>query len=225
VVDFTPEIESQAREALTRYRIGPLFTPPSIEGTVTRPGPVGAVGWGGAAFDPTTNTLYVPGKERPAVVRLVPPPPGVSDADFIQRIGGIGGPGGLPIGKPPYGTLTAIDLDRGEHRWQVTVGDIPRVQADPRLSGLDLGPLGQLGNSGPMATAGGLVFLSGNNSELYAFDSGTGELIWSADLGGREGTSNPMTYLDGDGRQIIVLGVSMGSGADGGLIAFALPKG
>jgi len=107
----------------------------------------------------------------------------------------------------------------------VVIGDQPRMRAHPALRDLDLPPLGQLGHAGPMVTAGGLIFLSGNNPELYAIDAASGEILWKGDLGGVVGTANPMTYRARDGRQYVVIGVSTAGGQDGGLVAFALPDG
>ena len=222
LIGFTPEMRAQALEAVAPFRLGELFTPPSLEGTIMDPSPIGAAGWGGAAFDPKSHVLYVPSKSRPLVVQLYDPEHGITDSDYLHRLRGVSLGGGVPIGKPPYGTVTAIDMDRGEHLWQVVVGDQPLMRAHPAL--LDLPPFGQLGNAGPMVTAGGLLFLSGNNPELYAIDTASGEIVWEGDLGGPQGTANPMTYRAGDGRQYIVIGVSAATGADGGLIAFALPE-
>ena len=222
VIDFTPEIKAEAIELLGSYRLGPLFTPPSLEGTVTMPSATGAAGWGGAAFDPRTNVLYIPSKDRPLVHQLVEPEPGTADADYVQRLRGLT-VSGLPILKPPYGTLTAIDLNSGEHLWQVPLGDQPGIRNHPMLAGVELPQLGRMGNAGPLITAGGLVFLSGYNPQLYAVHSETGETIWEGDLLGNEGTANPMTYETSNGQQFIVIGVT-GSNSDRGLIAFALPN-
>lgn len=154
---------------------------------------------------------------------LVEPEQGSADADYVQRLRGVS-VRGIPILKPPYGTLTAIDLDSGEHRWQVVIGDQPAIRNHALLAGVELPPLGRMGNAGPLVTAGGLVFLSGYNPQLFAVDSETGETLWKGELLGGEGTANPMTYQTGDGKQFIVIGVT-GSAWDRGLIAFALPDG
>jgi quinoprotein glucose dehydrogenase len=221
VIDLTPELRADALELIQSYQLGPLFTPPSLEGTITMPGAVGAVAWGGAAFDPRTHVLYVPSKNLPFVHGLVEPEPGTADADYVQRIRGLN-VSGIPIVKPPWGTMTAIDLDSGDHLWQVAVGDRPDIRENPALAGVDLPPLGWMYNEGPMATGGDLVFLGGRNPRLYAIDSETGETLWSGDLLGNQGTSNPMTYRTSEGKQIVVIGVT-GPGSDRGMIAFALP--
>jgi quinoprotein glucose dehydrogenase len=131
-----------------------------------------------------------------------------------------GSPRGLPLYKPPYGTLTAIDLGTGEHRWQVTAGDVPAVRNHPLLKGLNLPALGVAGAPGPIVTAGGLVFLTGGGSTLYAYDKRNGAVLWAADLG-VDAYANPMTFATADGKQFVV--IATGAGANAVLKAFALP--
>src|SRR5439155_10918204 len=127
----------------------------------------------------------------------------------------------LPFSKPPYGTLTAIDLNTGEHRWQVPFGDTPAIRNHPLLKGLHLPPLGVAGAPGPMVTAGGLVFLSGGGSTLYAIDAANGATLWSTELG-QSAYSNPMTYRTRSGRQYIVIATGGGPRNPAKLVAFAL---
>ena len=128
---------------------------------------------------------------------------------------------GLPVQKPPYGTLTAYDLTVGEIAWQVPVGDTRSVRENPALAGVDLPErLGVTGAPGPIVTGGGVVFLTGGGDELIAFDSRTREELWSHDLG-QSGYANPMTYRAGDGRQYVVIATGRGAGTR--LMAFALP--
>jgi quinoprotein glucose dehydrogenase len=202
------------------------------------PGLIGGAGWGGGAVDPSTGILYVKATNSPAMIRLYQPPQsdtvqgefsfdrtaslrfGDLDARDIARLGGA--PDGLPFNKPPYGTLTAIDLTSGDHRWQVPAGDDPSIRNHPLLAGRSLGRLGAGGAPGPMVTAGGLVFLTGGGNALEAYDAATGELIWSADLG-TKGYANPMTYATRDGRQFVA--IATGGGAEAVLKVFALPEG
>jgi quinoprotein glucose dehydrogenase len=129
----------------------------------------------------------------------------------------------LPINKPPYGTLTAIDLDTGDHRWQVPLGDTPAVRAHPLLRGVPLPPrLGVAGAPGGIVTRGGLVFITGGGATLYAIDKTDGRTLWQAELGAR-GYANPMTYRTRAGRQFVVIATGAGAGAK--LVAFALPTG
>jgi len=240
LVDFTPELRARALEAVRTRRLGPLFTPPSLQGTVVMPGWIGGAGWGGGAFDPRTATFYVKSSNRPSLGRLIKPDsggPGANagyvldlseDPSFVLDLS-LPHRGGLlrrfsevvdiPIVRPPYGTLTAIDLARGEIRWQVTLGDTPDVRFHPRLRGLKLPPLGVAGPPGPLLTRSGLLFLTGGGNSLYAIDASSGGVLWSADLG-REGWSNAMTYRTAAGRQFVVIATGSNDGAR--LMAFAL---
>ena len=235
VVNFTPAIEAAARAELKKYRLGPLYTPPSLEGTVTAPGSIGGAGWGGGAYDPTTNTLFVKATNSPSVWKLVarPAPSDTNDAEYFADLANssVGvriaeGPEGtqregssIPLNKPPYGTLTAIDLATGRFRWQVPVGDTPEVRNHPALKGISLPPLGVAGAPGGVATGGGLVFIAGGGRTLYAIESASGAVRWSTDLG-QIGYANPMTYRTKAGRQFVVIATGVGAGAS--LQAFAL---
>jgi quinoprotein glucose dehydrogenase len=118
--------------------------------------------------------------------------------------------------------MTAIDLKTGEHVWQVPVGDDETVRESKLLQGVALPKrLGSVGATGPIVTKGGLLFVSGGDDALYAFDKKTGEELWSYDLGQRS-NANPMTYLGESGRQYVVIAAGLGEGAK--LMAFALPR-
>ena len=239
VIDFTPALRARALEILRPYRMGPMYTPPSLQGTVAMPGVIGGSGWGGGAFDPETRTLYVKATNAPALFKLnrVASRSDTVDADYMLDLGlstlsvSVDRPGdtlalhqpteALPINKPPYGTLTAIDLDTGEQRWQVPLGDTPAIRAHPLLRGVPLPPrLGVAGAPGGIVTRGGLVFITGGGSTLYAIDKADGKTLWEGDLGAR-GYANPMTYRTRDGRQFVVIATGAGAGAR--LVAFALP--
>ncbi len=225
LIDLTPELRQMAEEAVEGYRMGEIFTPPSTQGTLIRPGISGGANWGGAAADPETGVLYVKSSESTSLLKLVESDPAQSEARFqVDRsMRSIALENGLPITNPPYGTLTAIDLNTGEHLWQVPVGDMPNVRYHPALRGVDLPErLGVRGPGGPIVTGGGLVFVSGGSMQLHALDKESGEEIWAGDLGNR-GEGNPMTYMTPDGRQHVVIAV--GSGENAKLVAFALPTG
>jgi quinoprotein glucose dehydrogenase len=158
-----------------------------------------------------------------SLLEVVEADPSAVEGRYSVDLGNMGAnlPNGLPLIKPPYGTLTAIDMNTGDHLWQVPVGDMPNVRNHPALRGVDLPPrLGASGAAGPLLTAGRLVFLTGGGSTLYAFDAESGEEVWSASLGQR-GYANPMTY-EAAGRQYLV--IASGSGEQAKLTAFALPE-
>ena len=130
--------------------------------------------------------------------------------------------GDVPIINPPWGTLTAIDMNAKEILWQEPAGERPEVRSDPALAGVALPPrLGVVGPSGPFATASGLVFLTGRSDVLYAFDATSGKVLWEGRLPAR-GYANPMTFRTRTGRQLVVIATG---GAEGGtLFAFSLPE-
>ena len=227
--DFTPELREQARAELSKYKLGPLYTPPSLQGTVMRPGVIGGANWGGGAFDPETGMLYVKSSSTPAILRLGEPDrspnnprAGEVDATLINRGGSATFRDGLPILKPPYGHLTAIDMNRGEIAWRVPFGDTPGLRGHPALQGVALPKkLGASGAPGAIVTSGGLVFVGGGDEALNAIDAMTGETLWQGALHQRS-TATPMTYRTGgpDGRQFVV--IAAGAGEQAELVAFAL---
>jgi quinoprotein glucose dehydrogenase len=211
-----------------------MFTPPSAQGTLVMPGSIGGAGWGGGAFDPRTSTLYVKATNSPILYRLFErdSPSDTVDARWMADLPNaslgvrVAPPGvdpatvdPLPLNRPPYGTLAAVDLATGNIRWNVTLGDTPSIRDHPLLRSMTLPPLGVAGAPGPLATAGGLVFVSGGGTTLYAIDSRDGTVRWEAGLGAR-GYANPMTYRTRSGRQFVV--IATGGGADARLKAFAL---
>jgi quinoprotein glucose dehydrogenase len=244
--DLTPELRAHAQDALKRYRLGPLYTPPSLQGTLQRPGVIGGANWGGAAYDPNSGLLYVKTSNNPAVVRIVAvdrsrPNPRANEVDadfigdlsgptsFVPRAAGTGAEAGgargasLPLLKPPYGELVAIDLNKGEIAWRVPFGDTPSIRRHPALAGVSLPKrLGASGVGSVIVTRGGLIFGAGGDTSLYAFDAKTGAELWSADLG-RRASSTPMTYRTKSGRQLVV--IAAGQGNNAALMAFATQSG
>ena len=155
VIDFTPAVKAAALAELSNYRVGPLFTPPSLQGTVVMPGAIGGSGWGGAAGDPETGGLFVKATNSPALytLRRNDSPSDTVDTPYMVDLahsslgvtlqsgaeGTARRAGLLPINKPPYGTLTAVDLNTGDTKWTVTLGDSPpRSRANPALKGVAL---------------------------------------------------------------------------------------
>ena len=153
--DLTPEINAIAREEMSRLRLGPLFTPPSLRGTLQRPSIGGGANWGGGAFDPETGLLYVRTSERASLVRICQDDgtdPRV-DAEYVSLLGGAGSScrgdqssqepanplGIIPLIKPPYAYLAAIDLNEGAIAWRVPFGEGSRaIRNHPLLRGVEL---------------------------------------------------------------------------------------
>jgi quinoprotein glucose dehydrogenase len=226
--DLTPQTREAARAELSKYRLGPLYTPPSQQGTVMRPGVIGGANWGGGAFDPDTAMLYVKTtSNNAAILRLQAPDmspdnprAGEVDADFVNRAPNGTFMDGLPLLKPPYGHLTAIDLNRGAIAWRVPIGDTPSLRTHPALKDVSLpAKLGAAGAPGAIVTAGGLVFVGGGDVGLNAVDSMTGETLWRHPFNTRT-TATPMTY-GVDGKQYVV--IAIGQAETAALVAFALP--
>ncbi|MYH29815.1 MAG: PQQ-binding-like beta-propeller repeat protein [Acidobacteria bacterium] len=243
LIDFTPELRQEAIDILDRYVWGPMFTAPIVleespgakQGTVFSPGTAGGASWSGAGFDPETGMLYVPSAYSQNVVALTPSEHPRADVRLVrQRYTPLIGPQGLSMFKPPYGRLTAIDLNAGDIAWQVPNGEGPRDH--PALRDLDLPWLGQGGRASVLVTKS-LVFLGeGGNTGVAtlpqwwngpggktfrAYDKATGEIVWEIELPGGT-TGAPMTYMV-DGRQYII---APGGGYDLGreLGAMALPQ-
>jgi quinoprotein glucose dehydrogenase len=235
LIDFTPELRQEAMAIVRGYVTGPLFTPPSIrgtgptatKGTIQLPGSVGGADWQGAAFDPETGLLYVPSITTPFVADLLPGDPAKTNLRYTRGTREwIGGPRGLPLFKPPYGRITAIDLNRGEHRWMVANGDGPRN--NPAIKHLNLPPLGNPGRAAPLVTktllfiGDGSPAMANNGPRLppgmppeispgyggrgfKALDKATGATLWSTELPAGT-TGAPMTYMH-NGKQYIVVAV------------------
>ncbi len=244
LIDFTPEIRAMAVEAVDGFRLGPLFTPldrpieGETRGTVMRPPDGGTAGWSGAAVDPETGMLYVPSRNQATVIPLYEPDPalgatmrythGAPERERLDRRGDIRDvprmPQGLPLLKPPYSRMTAIDMNTGEHAWWVPTGNGDRYRNHPRLRHLELPPLGgDNGSNGPLLTKTLLLYCltaggTDGGPRMVAYDKMSGTELASIDLPSG-GIGTPMTYLV-DGRQYIALTVGGGPR----LVAFALPE-
>ena len=234
VIDFTPQVKQLALEAIEGYRLGPMFTPASLvdpekgtKGTLTFPGSGGA-NWEGGAFDPETGYLYVASATRTdtAVYGLVKSRP----ADTDIPISGTPSVGptvqGLPIVKPLWGRITAIDLNRGEIAWQIPNGETPpAIRNHPLLKGVTLPRTGSPSRAGIIVTKT-LVF-AGEGYEgqpkFRAYDKRSGAIIWETDIPYSQ-TGVPMTYLH-RGKQYIVFAIKGDSSTRTAarLVAFALP--
>jgi quinoprotein glucose dehydrogenase len=250
LIDFTPELRAEALELVKQYRIGPLFTPPSIRGdgpgatrgTVELPGSVGGADWQSTAFDPDSGILYVESITGPFVADLVKGDPARTNLNYVPGLRAYPpGPQNLPLLKPPYGRVTAIDLNKGDIVWMTPNGDGPRDH--PLLKPLNLPPLGNPGRGGVLATKtllfvgeGDLVMVragarlrpgmpmsiapGAGGKKFRAFDKGTGAIVWETEFpAGTTGT--PMTYMF-DGKQFIVVAIG-GTDTEAEYIALSLP--
>ena len=245
VVDFTPELRKQALAVLARYNYGPLYTPPSIEKpTIQMPGWAGGASWAGAACDPETGMMYLPSITSPLAITMVnrpsrSPAPYVGAPALMETLQGV------PLWKPPYGRITAIDLNTGNHRWMVPMGDL--AQSHPVLKQLSPPPVGRAARghvlltktlliigqegttqreSGPLresAAEPGTVSVPNfeiHDPKLCAYDKATGNLAGEVALP-RNATGAPMTYML-NGKQFIVVPTG-GANLPAELIALRLP--
>ena len=233
LIDFTPELRAQALELARRYRMGPLFTPPSLldapdstHGTFVVPGANGGANIpGGSSVDPETGILYVATERGHSVISLVPGERRESTAEFVSTgPAGIRGPMGLELLKPPYGSIVAIDLSTGEHLWRIPNGDTPSSLAEhPALRGVELPQTGKRSHANLLTTGSLLFYGEGRRGDpwLHAVDKRTGEEIARIALPATTNTAL-MTYLH-DGRQYIVVAVA-GPGVEAELVALRLPE-
>ncbi len=227
LIDLTPQIHKEAMEIATAFDRGALFTPPSLRGTIQNPGKVGGASWAGAAIDPETGTLYVGTQRLPSLSTIFKPEPVESSYDLIGGGQFPRGQRGLPLLKPPFGSIVAIDLNSGEHRWRIPVG---RSAAIPAIR--DLGIVERLGlplRSWALVTRTVMVvvqmgyydpphFEPGFNMpimelhnldpHLWVYDKATGEMLAEMELPANA-TGAPMTYMAG-GKQFIVFPVGGG---------------
>lgn len=230
LIDFTPELREAALEAIKPFRLGTnLYSPPSqkdapdgTQGTLSLPSATGGANWEGAAMDPETGMLYVPSRTVVAVLSVDKDPR--SDVDFSMALG-VRPPraDGLPIVKPPYGRITAIDMNSGDHVWMVANADTPpNIANHPALEGIDIPRTGVETRSGLLLTKT-LLFAGegvGGGSMLRAHDKETGEIVAEIEMPGTQ-TGQPFTY-EHNGKQYVAMVVSA-RGQPSELVAYALP--
>jgi quinoprotein glucose dehydrogenase len=271
LIDFTPEMREQAKKIVSKYHLGPVFTPPVVSrvdgplATLTLGTASGGTNWPGASYDPETHILYSFACNACLTpLGLVVPPKEVSDMNYVEGTAGEQvqtrtGPGenagadaplparnrppagggyrplnidGLPLIKPPYGTISAINLDRGEIVWQIAHGETPDVVRNhPALKGLNIPRTGQTSyNVGTLITKTLVIAGDGQvtttaehprGALLHAYDKATGKEVGSLYLPAQQ-SGSPMTYMV-DGKQYIVVAVS-GGAYSGEYIAFTLPS-
>jgi len=197
----TPEMRKWCQEKIESYRNDGLFTPPTLKGTISFPGNLGGVNWGGAAWDPVRNILIANTNRVAAVFKLIPredlpaarqkPDEMAWGGEFAPQRGTPYGmhrdwlisPSQMPCNPPPWGALVAFDLHTGKLRWEAPLGSM-----GPGA------PPGSISLGGPMATAGGLIFTAAAlDPHLHAFDADTGKEVWTVELPA-SAQSTPMTY-------------------------------
>ena len=232
LIDFTPELRAQAVELASKYRMGPIFTPPSLaedpedgtQGTFVMPGANGGANIpGGAVVDPETGIFYVASEKRHSVIRLVNDPE-KSKMNYISLgPGGIRGPQGLQLLKPPYSRIVAIDMNTGKHLWNIPNGNTPKsLKEHPALEGVDIPQTGNMAHAGLVITKTLLFSGEGRGGDPWfrAYDKKTGEVVAEIELPAQT-NHPPMTYMH-NGKQYIVMPVAA-TGHPAELVALALP--
>ena len=274
LIDYTPELRAEAVKLVSRYKLGPIFTPPVVsnwEGplaTLMLPTLTGGANWQGASLDPETNIMYVfsntsigqlglihPAAERSDMLYTSGTAPNPANAGAVAGGRGRGGRGGapaaaaaggrggdeggaggglnvqgLPLVRPPYGRITALDLNKGELVWQIAHGDTPdNIKNHPALKGLTIPRTGRQGRIGTLVTKtlviageGGFATTpNGRGAMLRAYDKATGKEVGAVFMPAPQ-TSSPMTYLH-NGRQYITVPIS-GPGYSAEFLTFRLPN-
>tara|TARA_B110000438_G_scaffold48650_1_gene49077 strand:+ start:3267 stop:5195 length:1929 start_codon:yes stop_codon:yes gene_type:complete len=239
LIDFTPELREAALEIASNFVLGDIFTPPIVMGTDDKtstyvvPGAGGGANFPGASMDPETQILYIPSVTRPTGMSLIEPPEGTSDWPYVIRYDRSQGPQGLPLLKPPYRRITAINLNTGNHEWQIPLGKGPTDH--PAISHLNLGDLGSVFND--VVAEGGLLvtkslvvsYLAAKDeigpeetgSILVAFDKQSG--IKTGELQVDQRLHGPVMSYEHEGKQFIAV-AGGGRDKDDELLVFALPE-
>ena len=238
IATVTPELEAECRKLIEGVQIGGPYLPPGYKRLrLVFPGNHGGVNWGGMSFNPQLGYLFVNTNEMGQLSGLRDRDPAAGGRAQAEGVGNrvhpdapydsVPGGGRFKVGnlycqQPPWGQLTAINVNTGEFAWRATLGVTDSLPPDKQNTG-------RPGNGGSIATAGGLVFIGATDDARFrAFDAKTGKELWTFRLGGAA-NATPSTYLGKDGRQYVVT-VSTGGGffeaplTDDRIMAFALPK-
>jgi glucose dehydrogenase len=238
LIDFTPELRSEALAIAATYVTGPLYTPPTplreggTQGTWVNPGYQGGANWNGAAFDPDTGMMYVPLRNAPMVAALLEADPERTDWNFLRAPSlFIQGPRGLPVMRPPWSLITATDMNKAQHIWSRSIGPASDyIRNHPDLQGLDL-DFDNMGHPmirpSPLLTSE-LLFMAESGAlsgdpggrMLRAYDKVSGAVLAEIELPAKA-SGAPMTYLH-NGFQYIVIAVATAE-HPAELIALALP--
>ena len=239
LIDFTPELRALAIKEIANYTVGPMYTPPSVatasnRGTLIFPGYGGGANWQSGAGDPETGFIYVGSSTNPSVIGLEPQLPARPDdpdyADYRMTGSAPRLPNELRFMKPPYGRITAYDMNKGEMAWQIPNSYTPpAIQKNLAAAGLkDIGPTGNPSQSGLLVTKT-LLFAgegSGGQPIFRAYNKQTGERVWQGAIPGGNQSGMPMTY-EHAGRQYVVMAVNGNAPGTTGnaarLVAWALP--
>jgi quinoprotein glucose dehydrogenase len=231
LVDFTPEIKAEALRVARQYRLSGLYTPLSLRnaadgtlGTLSAPSAVGGVNWPGGAMDPVDDVLYVTSQNtlfRSLVVEGLPDTGVLYHDARGQAIGPAPTVFGLPLLKPPYGRVVAVDLKTGEHLWSVPHGNTPEaIRKNPRLEGVEIPNTGApTRGTGLLVTSTLLFGGEGSAPVLRAWDKKTGAVVAEIQMPGPT-TGFPVTYTTA-GRQYLAVAVRVGDAVD--IVALALP--
>lgn len=235
LIDWTPELRQKAIEALKPYRLGPLYQPGSLaqapdgtKGTIVLPGNVGGGNWESTAADPETGFYYVSSITRPTRIALVKPTPAESDMDYIGLALNPPQPDvdGLPFLKPPYGRITAFDMNKGEIVWQKANGDTPSaITNNPVLKGLNIPKTGGTWRSAILATKT-LLFVAegwGGPPMFRAMDKATGEVLWETHIPAGPASGLPMTYMHKGKQYVLIAAGNPETRTPAQLVAWALP--
>ena len=230
--DLTPEIYAEAKRVVEGFTLGPLYTPPTLVnedngGTLVLPGSVGGANWQGAVADPETGLMYVSYAVSPEVVGLISDPER-STMRYILRDALLEGPFDLPLLKPPWGWISALDLNTGKLLWQRPNSQTPQeIRDHPKLAGVELADTGNDDRSALLVTK--TLLFSGEGAGMYgskwggslfrAHDKRTGRVLAEIDLGQRQ-TGVPMTYAV-KGQQYIVVATGA-PGEAGQLVALSV---